>query len=412
VADVFEAVLSMAGIGFYSSDRMTTTWITNAVSAVDAWKDYFGGESNVTAYGAIFKSVKALSSYYGVSGSGFLREGVALWNNTAGAYDSTLKIRQRTLSKSQLGGEYLDAVIAGNDRQAETIAGQFVTDEEREKAIRAAIKSRFTSGEIGELDAAKYLILYGGLDASDAHWNIEKWVFDMSNETGDAYHKYDDFLNAVKSGENLDAVIDEYLQNGVSRTDLRKQITNGIRPEYIDATEEEREKLRDNLLAAMQACGYTEADAESTIGEWDFEAEYGFDYSERRTAYLSGELDEDILKKALVEYGGYDPKDAEIQVQAYDWEAAGYENVSTAAVKNYSEYCAAANVPKDIYMHIRKFANSTENDVVNGEKVPYSAVKKIMREINSQTGLTSAQKTAIARSIGWKDSTIEKYKLW
>jgi hypothetical protein len=194
---------------------MTTTWITNAVSAVDAWKDYFGGESNVTAYGAVFKSVKALSSYYGVAGSGLMREAVTLWNNTAGAYDSTLKIRQRTLSKSQLGGEYLDAVIAGNDRQAETIAGQFVTDEEREKAIRAAIKSRFTSGEIGELDAAKYLILYGGLDASDAHWNIEKWVFDMNNESEDSYHKYDEFLNTVKSGENLDAVIEEYLQNGV-----------------------------------------------------------------------------------------------------------------------------------------------------------------------------------------------------
>jgi hypothetical protein len=294
----------------------------------------------------------------------------------------------------------------------ESIAEQFATDGEREKAIRAAIKNRFTSGEIGELDAAKYLILYGGLDASDAHWNIEKWVFDMNNESEDSYHKYDEFLDAVKSGENLDAVIEEYLQNGVSRTDLRKQISSSIRPEYIDSTAEEREKMRENLLAAMQVCGMSEYDAENTIGEWEFEAEYGFDYSDRKTAYLSGEVDEDLLKKALVEYGGYDPNDAELQVQAYDWEAEGYEDVTTAAVRNYSEYCAAANVPKDVYMYIRKFANNTENDVENGEKVPYSAVKKIMREINSQSSLTSAQKTAIARSMGWKDSTIQKYKLW
>lgn len=412
VSDVFEAVLSMAGIGFYSSDRMTTTWITNAVSAVDAWKDYFGDESNVTAYGAIFKSVKALSSYFGVSGSGLLREGVALWNNTAGAYDSTLKIRQRIPSKSQLGGELLDALIEGNDRETESLAGQFANDDEREKAIRAAIKSRFASGEIGEQDASKYLVLYGGLDGTEAHWYIEKWAFDLTNETGESYHKYDDFLNAVKAGENLDEVIDEYLQNGVSRTDLRKQITNGIRPEYIDATKEERDEMRSKIIAAMISCGYSEADAEEAIGEWDFEAEYGFSYSERKTAYLGGEVDAELLKKALVEYGGYDPKDADLQIQAYDWEAEGYEGVSSAAVKNYQEYCAPANVPKDVYLHIRKFANNTENDVVNGEKVPYSAVKKIMREINSQTGLTSAQKTAIARSIGWKDSTIQKYKLW
>ena len=414
VSDIFEAVLSMAGIGFYSSDRMTTTWITNAVSAVDAWKDYLGGESNVTAYGAIFKSVKALSSFYGVAGSGLMREAVALWNNTAGAYDSTLKIRQRTLSKSQLGGEYLDAVISGNDRQAENIAGQFATDEEREKAIRAAIKNRFTSGEIGELDAAKYLILYGGLDASDAHWNIEKWVFDMSNESGEDYHKYDEFLDAVKSGENLDAVIEEYLQNGVSRTDLRKQISSGIRPEYIDSTAEERKKMRENLLAAMQACGMSESDAENTIGEWEFEAEYGFDYSDRKTAYLSGEVDEDLLKKALVEYGGYDSKDAELQIQVYEWNGEGYDDVTLSAVRDYNENCAALNVPKDTYLYIRKFANNTQNDVVNGKEVDWSAVKKIMREINAQQGLTPAQKTALARSIprNWKDSTIQKYKLW
>jgi hypothetical protein len=35
-----------------------------------------------------------------------------------------------------------------------------------------------------------------------------------------------------------------------------------------------------------------------------------------------------------------------------------------------------------------------------------------MAEIHAQSGLTSAQKDAIAKSLGWSDKNIRKYKLW
>ena len=92
VSDVFEAALAMFDVGFYSSDKMSTTWLTQAVSAVDAWKDALSGNSSVTVYSALYKTTRAISSFFGVSVSGVMREGVALWNNTAGAYDPTLKI--------------------------------------------------------------------------------------------------------------------------------------------------------------------------------------------------------------------------------------------------------------------------------------------------------------------------------
>jgi hypothetical protein len=41
----------------------------------------------------------------------------------------------------------------------------------------------------------------------------------------------------------------------------------------------------------------------------------------------------------------------------------------------------------------------------------YSAMKKVMAEINAQQ-LTTAQKTAIARSLGWSEKNILKYKPW
>lgn len=81
-------------------------------------------------------------------------------------------------------------------------------------------------------------------------------------------------------------------------------------------------------------------------------------------------------------------------------------------MREYNEHCATSNVPKDTYLYIRKFANNTENDVVDGKTVNYSAMKKIMAEINAQRGLTSSQKTAIARSLGWTEKNINKYKPW
>jgi hypothetical protein len=81
-------------------------------------------------------------------------------------------------------------------------------------------------------------------------------------------------------------------------------------------------------------------------------------------------------------------------------------------VRDYEAHCAAYNIPISVYYQIRKFANETENDVVNGHPVRYSAMKKVMAMIGSQPGLTDAQKTAIAKSIGWSDRNIRKYKTW
>jgi hypothetical protein len=60
-----------------------------------------------------------------------------------------------------------------------------------------------------------------------------------------------------------------------------------------------------------------------------------------------------------------------------------------------------------------KVSNNTKNDVdANGKPINYSAMKKIMAEIGAQYSLTSAQKYAVARSLGWSEKNIEKYKTW
>ena len=164
--------------------------------------------------------------------------------------------------------------------------------------------------------------------------------------------------------------------------------------------------------ALVKYCGVEQEDAEERVGEWAFQEEYGFTWSDRGDAYINGTISEDELKSILMDVGGKTEEEAELQIQVYDWEAEGYEGATAAAVRDYNEYCSSADVPKDVYLYIRKFSNNTENDVdANGKTVYYSAMKKVMAEIGEQD-ITSTQKYAIARSLGWAEKNIIKYKTW
>ena len=141
ISELAEAVLSMVGLGYFSSDSLSSTALTQTVAAVKSWSDVLGGKSSVTAYNAIYKTTRAISSFLGVSISGVMREGVALWNNTAGAYDSTLKIRQYEPSMTDLGNSLYDAIISGNDRQADSIRDKFRERAEDEKEYQSAVRT-------------------------------------------------------------------------------------------------------------------------------------------------------------------------------------------------------------------------------------------------------------------------------
>ena len=103
-----------------------------------------------------------------------------------------------------------------------------------------------------------------------------------------------------------------------------------------------------------------------------------------------------------------------MQIKVYDLEAQGYDGVTVSNLQRYNEFYKLSGVPFGTYMQITRFAADTKNDVdpETGKAIPYSAMKKIMAEINSHPGLTSSQKTAIARSFGWSEKNIQKYKTW
>lgn len=99
IADMIEGLLSLFGIGYFSSDRLDMTWLTDTRKALESWVKVFGEafgvkDTSVTTYKALYDTVKALSSTTGIAFSGLLREIITLWNNTAGAADPDLKIKK------------------------------------------------------------------------------------------------------------------------------------------------------------------------------------------------------------------------------------------------------------------------------------------------------------------------------
>lgn len=103
VADISEILLSLTGIGFYSSNSLYSTAFDEFKTAFETWQKVINGEDGKTVYAGIYSTTKLMSYITGVSGSGLMREVVTLWNNTAGVYDPYLKIRTYETSSTDKG---------------------------------------------------------------------------------------------------------------------------------------------------------------------------------------------------------------------------------------------------------------------------------------------------------------------
>ena len=279
--------------------------------------------------------------------------------------------------------------------------------------------NKFKDGEISEEQAVDILVKCFGLDKDDAKQDVGEWAFKVKygiawSDRGYAYMEgkisRSELKAAItdvegKTGEEADAYIDDLdfeARHGFAYDECKQMFLNG----EISAAE-----AKSYIMTVDEK---TSEEAEERVKEWTFRKEYGFEYSDRSKVYKSGTISKHEMKKILMEFGGKTEEEADLQIQAYDWEVQGYEGVTPAAVREYNNHCANLRVPKDVYLQIRKFANNTENDVdeATGKTINYSAMKKIMAEIGKQTGLTDAQKDAIARSLGWKEKNIKKYKTW
>lgn len=321
--------------------------------------------------------------------------------------------------------ELYDAVVRAETSKAEwvrdkydahalRVMARYEDEESARAAIRSVIREKFMEAELTGAEAMEQLQKYGDMEYVDAYWKVDEWESILNGE--EEYGKFDDLYEAVETGKDLNAVFRRYSENGVTEKTLRSQITEHFHEVYLETTDNQRSRLRASIIEGFVLTGMDRELAEKKLADWDYEGEHGFLWEDRKTAYSEGTVSASELEKLFVEQG-WEPEEAKYQVEAYNWQKQGYDYASASNVAAYDMYCAAFNVPRDVYLDICQFVNNTKNDVdpETGASIKYSAVKKIMAEIDSYS-LTPAQKTAIAQSIGemsnWKDSTIRKYKLW
>ena len=378
------------------------------------------GKDDVSAWRKVEGFVGSICQIFGLPVKNIMRDVRSVFQ----AYDTIVNgenttkagikyaVKESVTGKSTPNKEQLyEARLAGDEEHKVRVEARYGDTDSADAAVLAAIKDRFMEDEIDEATALKQMVLHSGKDASEAHWTMDAWKYRKAKGSDDGYNKYGRLYDAVRTGKNLKAVVKEYTDYGVKPTTMTTQITERFKPDYLKMSASERASLKGYLANAYEMCGMKREDALEKIEKWDFEAEHGFAYAERKEAYATGMVSENDLVQILMERG-YTQEDAEAQVEGYEWEAEGIEGATVDAIQDYTEWCEPVGIPKATYMAFRKFANSTKNDVdENGKTVNYSAVQKIMAYINN-LNLTSAQKDALAKSKGWSDKTISKYKLW
>ena len=95
VSEFAEAAMSLLGLGYYATDSIASTGLSQTLSALTAWAKFFNGKAtdDPSVYKAIYKTMQAVSSLSGVAGANAMRDLVALWNSIVGAIDEDLIIK-------------------------------------------------------------------------------------------------------------------------------------------------------------------------------------------------------------------------------------------------------------------------------------------------------------------------------
>ena len=333
-------------------------------------------------------------------------------------------------------GKLYEAIINGDTAYRKRIESQYEDQTAVDNAIRKALRNNdqrikqaaeaYYNGNIAEYTHIAKAIIADGFKQD----NVVKAIMtevnllkpDEESSTSakaTGFYKTEAFLQAIMGGDQATAdivrrdLIDTMVANGKTEEDAEESFGSSVRSDC-------REQFMDGNLTSAEAidvlttyCGNDTEEAEKKVGEWEFEVDYGFSWSDRGDAYKNGEISASELKTILVDVGGKTAEEASLQVQVYDWqkEVPNCDNITASAIKDYNEYCAPAGISKAVYYDAWSDFNDTPADYdESGESIPYSKTKKVMPIINALP-ISSEQKTALAL-CWWGEKTVRKYKLW
>ena len=357
------------------------------------------------------------------------RKHLILYGNTD-AGDAYWKVKEWIYAKDKGTtdgyGKYndlYDAILNGGDIQAavEEFTENGYDEDEVMSNVKAQIGRWFWDEEsetrISAEQASEILEKYFGMKQGEIQETILKWS--MKKETGISFESLREaYLEQVVSESDALSYLQKY--GGMTEYDARERVDDwnfeqehGYAYDDIKSTYLDDDITREEAIVVMtEIGGKSREDAEKKVAYWDYEEKTGVDYENKAQQYKRGIITRQQLRQALIELGDYSGADADIQIEVYDWEQSGLQGASFTRVKNWHEYCEGAGVSKQMWLKIALFSANTENDKdEDGNSIRYSAMKKVMAEIN-KLPISKDQKTAIARAIGWSEKNIARYKPW
>lgn len=363
----------MSMISGYENDRMDTEWIKNLIDAYRIWDETIKLETgeldeptdvtyngNMTLYGKIYKTLKAVSQATGLPISAASREVVTLWNTIAGAAGK------------------------GDEWTIHTY------DSGPENQIKYGLKDGYLTRE-----EAQQLLVEKGLadNENDAYWKVDKWA------TGEG--KYDEALAAVLSGDKaaFDAQAKELKEHGIGEKQLQSKVRSQTEKWYVGDDDGKRSVTKEQALKILQQYGGKDADeAQKLVQKWTCEVVTGTDYDDIKDLYLDGKLTRSRAVDMLVRYGGMTQEDAQNKIDTADFVKAHPEcdGISVEAVQKYNEQAKPAGLDAGTFWEAYQFKNDarTTRDS-NGKAISgQGAMDKVAAYIDG-LNISSAQKSAL-----------------
>lgn len=363
----------MSMISGYENDRMDTEWIKNLIDAYRIWDETIKLETgeldeptdvtyngNMTLYGKIYKTLKAVSQATGLPISAASREVVTLWNTIAGAAGK------------------------GDEWTIHTY------DSGPENQIKYGLKDGYLTRE-----EAQQLLVDKGLadDEDDAYWKVDKWA------TGEG--KYDEALAAVLSGDKaaFDAQAKELKEHGIGEKQLQSAVRSQTKEWYVGDDDGKRSITKEQALKILQQYGGKDADeAQKLVQKWTCEVVTGTDYDDITDLYLDGKLTRSRAVDMLVRYGGMKQEDAQNKIATADFVKAHPEcdGISVEAVQKYDKQAKPAGLDAGTFWEAYQFKNDarTTRDS-NGTAISgQGAMNKVTAYIDG-LNISSAQKNAL-----------------
>lgn len=363
----------MSMISGYENDRMDTEWISNLIDAYRIWDETIKLETgkldeptdvtyngNMTLYGKIYKTLKAVSQATGLPISAASREAVTLWNTIAGA--------------------------AGK--------GDEWTIHTYDSGPESQIKYGLMDGYLTREEAQQLLVEKGLADnEDDAYWKVDKWA------TGEG--KYDEALAAVLSGDKaaFDAQAKELKEHGIGEKQLQSAVRSQAKEWYVGDDDGKRSITKEQALKILQQYGGKDADeAQKLVQKWTCEVVTGTDYDDIKDLYLDGKLTRSRAVDMLTRYGGMKQEDAQNKIDTADFVKAHPEcdGISVEAVQKYNEQAKPAGLDAGTFWEAYQFKNDarTTRDS-NGKAVSgQGAMDKVAAYIDG-LGLSREQKNAL-----------------